>query len=734
MSMLIRSRLLLLVLAWALPALAALLAVVHFTARSEQQANESALRDTARAMSMVVERELDRRVTVARVLATSRALGALPELSEDDASWFGRQAREAMQGLDGWVEVRDERGVVLDSRVQRGPAAAAAPLSPVARISPLLTDAGPVPHATVTHPVLRQGALVGNIVVVILPSELQRLIDMQGLPSGWVATVLDDRRKVVARQPGGASMLGREATPDLRQHLATKPDGGFESRSLEGDAVTGYFNTSSHGWTYAAAMPRAQFGGYLQGAAAQIIGGALVLLALAVGGALWVSRGIASAVVALKQMAARLEAGQAVQPLPTGIAECDDVAAALDVASRATRGARAELERQVADAVARTRQVEQDGARSQRVAALGRLTGGVAHDFNNLLGVVSNSAHLVQRHLSAQPQLQSPVAAILRAVDVGSRLTQQLLRFAARQPLKPQTLDLGRYMPDLKELLTNVVGKRIGIAVSTDAGTRTIFVDSAELELALINLALNARDAMPDGGTLRVTARNAAAEETLGLTPGDYVAIDVADEGVGIDAALVERIFEPFVTTKPIGEGTGLGLAQVHGFCKQAGGAARIASVPGQGTKATLLVPATTASVPAQAPRAPALPADSLAALRVAVVEDNEALGEATAALLRSHGAAVVRLPDAAAALDAIGRDAGFDVVLTDVMMPGAMDGLSLARELRARTPPVPVVLISGYAPQVEAGHGFTLLQKPTSDEQLIGALLDAHRRVARAR
>ena len=736
----IQSRLLLLVLAWAVPALAALLAMIHFIAQGERQANERALRDLSRAMSMTVQREIDRRAFVARAVA---GLGAPAALRQPDArgadvarAQFENQVRAAMQGLEGWVEVRDEDGVAFDSRTG-GPAtvAATAPtrLTRTPSVSPLELGAGRVAHAVVTHPVtIDGGTLVANVAVAILPSELQRLIDALRLPQGWVGVVLDTQRRVVARQPGGASMLGRETTLDVRQQLARGGEGAFEATSLDGAAVSGWFTTSPHGWTYVAAMPRLQFGGYFDGATPRIIGGALVLLALALAGALWVSRSIAGAVVSLESMARELATGQPVAHRgTTGIRECDGVAAALAAASRTTRGARAELEQQVAQAVARTRDAEQQAERTRRVAAIGRLTGGVAHDVNNLLAVVSNSAHLVQGHADANPQLKSPVASILRAVDAGSRLTQQLMRFAARRPVAPKAFDVARALPELEDLLRNVVGRRIEVHAHAQPGTDAIVVDTAELELALVNLALNARDAMPAGGTLRLTVRNADDDETATLAPGRYVAIDVADDGRGFDAATAERVFEPFVSTKPFGEGTGLGLAQVHGFCRQAGGEVHLDSAPGRGTRITLLLPAA-ASAPApgtQAPRAGVAP-DALASMRIAVVEDNDALGDTTAALLRSHGAEVVRLHDATAALEAVDaneRDGQrFDVVLSDVMMPGPIDGVDLARALTRRTPRVPVVLVSGYLRELDPDDGFEVLPKPVSVEALVQALLEA--------
>jgi signal transduction histidine kinase len=726
----IRSRLLLLVFAWALPAVAGLLAVVLLTARAEQAANERTLRDVARAMSMLVERELDRRAVVARLLAGSRSLQSLPTLKEDDAAWFRAQAREALTDFDGWLEVHSARGVVLDTRRDGAPeaddgagsAAADWPGQGTPSIGALQQRADGA-RIALSHPVLRDGATIGHVVLLMPPSQLQRLVDAQRLPEGWISTVMDSRQTVVARQPGAAAMVGQAATTDIRQRVAAADEGAFDSRSLDGVEVRGYYRTSASGWTYIAAMPQAQFGGVLQGAAAQVIGGATVLLLLAVAGALWVSHGIARAVTTLKHMAAQLSAGRIVEPRATGITECDDVAATLAQASSQMTSARAELERQVAQAVERTRAVEQQASRTQRVAALGRLTGGVAHDFNNLLGVIGNSAHLLERQSENAPQQRVPVGAILRAVDVGSRLTQQLMRFAGRRPLRPQPLDLARWREELEPLLRQVMGKRVTVDMTVAEHTPPVRVDSGELELAMLNIALNARDAMPSGGELKVQARTAEASERRELPDQAFVVIDISDTGAGMDAETATRVFEPFFTTKPVGEGTGLGLAQVHGFCVQAGGAAHIESRPGQGTTVRLLLPAAQAPVaPAQAQRR-ALPDDSLQGLRVMVVEDNDALGEATAALLRTFGAEVERVHDAISAVDAIERGAAVDVVLSDVLMPGPMDGIALGHFLRQRSPPLPVVLTSGYAPRREALQDFAFLQKPVRDEQLVGAL-----------
>ena len=226
----------------------------------------------------------------------------------------------------------------------------------------------------------------------------------------------------------------------------------------------------------------------------------------------------------------------------------------------------------------------------QKLEALGRLTGGVAHDFNNLLTIVSNNLHLMHR-LDSKLVDNKQLAAIGRAVASGERLTRQLLAFARRQPLQLEVVSIQERLPALLALIAPTLGPRIQSEMEIDAETRSVLIDAAELELAVINLAVNAKDAMPDGGRLTLSARNSKPGEID--IAGQFVVLTVADTGTGIDPALSERVFEPFFTTKPAGQGTGLGLSQVYGLCAQAGGTVRIDTAPGSGTRVELYLPAT---------------------------------------------------------------------------------------------------------------------------------------------
>ena len=457
----------------------------------------------------------------------------------------------------------------------------------------------------------------------------------------------------------------------------------------------------------------------------QVAAGSLLLLGLGMWAAFWMAGRITVPLQSLKQVADRMQAGELVATQTTGIAECNEVAAALTQAADGLSRSRSELEREVAAAVTRTREDERRISRSQHIEALGRLTGGVAHDFNNLLGVISNSAHLMQRQSTAA-ELQVPLATTLRAVAVGSRLTKQLLRFAAQQPVCARSIDLADALHELRDLLQSVTGARIEVTVAVAPDTPRVSVDPNELELALTNLSLNARDAMPLGGHLRLQARRAHEDEVPDLPDGSYVLITVSDDGLGIDDEVAGRVFEPFFTTKEVGQGTGLSLAQVMGFCVQAGGTARLTSTEGLGTTVSLLLPAcesTTAPLGATAPHSLA---PSIEGARLLLVEDNDDLAEVTEALLSRLGCEVRRVVDPQGALRLIADEPAFDVVLSDIKMPGGMDGLCLARVLRDACPHLPVVLISGYAAQTLTGEDFVVLDKPCQPAELVAALHDA--------
>ncbi|UXH80538.1 ATP-binding protein [Roseateles amylovorans] len=779
MPLSIRTRLLLLVVSVMLPGVLAALWVSWQTWNDERDALVRRMRDNTRALSMVVDRELTQRAGIARVLSLSQMLDNAPQLSPEELATLELQSRRAMQGLGGWVELTAGDRTLFTTRVPAGGSRGLGPAegapgqslspnlatnsneaalsSPPSTLSAAATSpaASPANHAAsamgrgtpaplvdrpvfgalqpdpttgelraaIVQPVERNGRVLLNLAVTLMPQELQQVIDKQQLPPEWTATIMDASGTVVARHPGGVSYAGRGATDDIRRMLASRSESVFESTNLDGQPVIGYYSTSPQGWTFLTAIPRQTLLGGRARALQPIVIGALILLLSGFIAARWIARRISMPIQELNEIANKLRAGEPVTAPPTGVAECDAVALALEDASAAIRQGRSELQHRVNEAIERTREAEQRSSNTQRTAALGRLTGGVAHDFNNLLGVISNSAHLLQRSPHADT-LAMPIGAIMRSVEVGSRLTQHLLRVAGRQPVHPQVVDLNSTLSEMRELLVTVLGKRMQFAMTVAPDTQSVLVDPSELELALINIALNARDATNGVGEIVLEARNAESFDQHDLAPGDYVVITFTDHGDGIPEDVQPRVFEPFFTTKAVGKGTGLGLSQVMGFCVQAGGTARVASQPGHGTTVTLLLPART-SAPAVRPEKTAEPG-SLSGVRVLLVEDNDELNRVTASLLRSFSCQVVTAHDAEEALRQYGSGAAIDVVLSDVVMPGAMDGQALARELRRRRPGLPIVLISGYSTALTAESSFPVLRKPASPAQVLDALARA--------
>jgi signal transduction histidine kinase/CheY-like chemotaxis protein len=374
--------------------------------------------------------------------------------------------------------------------------------------------------------------------------------------------------------------------------------------------------------------------------------------------------------------------------------------------------------------VTQRRAVEERLRLAQKIEALGQLTGGVAHDFNNLLQVISGGLQVVARQ--SDPQRGERIFASMRqAVDRGARLCRQLLAFSRRQALKPEAVDLKRLIGEMDELLNR--GLRSDLQIQTGFADELwcVEVDPGELKLVILNLALNARDAMPNGGRIEVSARNCPALADDDLS-GDFVRLDITDSGVGMSADVLVHAFEPFFTTKEVGSGSGLGLAQAHGFAKASGGVVRIASAPGRGTSVSLFLPRTL-KAPALGPHLMAPASDhAISAGQVLVVEDDDEVAALTVEMINQLGYDTTRVASAEAALGALANRRSVDIVFSDIMMPGRMDGVELAQEIRRRRPELPVLLTSGYAEGARRNAGaqeIKIIPKPYRIDELRDAL-----------
>src|SRR5581483_11457245 len=352
----------------------------------------------------------------------------------------------------------------------------------------------------------------------------------------------------------------------------------------------------------------------------------------------------------------------------------------------------------------------------QKMEAVGQLTGGVAHDFNNLLTIIRSATDFLRRRELPEERRRRYVDAISETVERASKLTAQLLAFARRQPLKPEVFDVGAQVDKVVQLIRPLVGGRIEISVAIEAPGCFTIADGAQFETALINLAINARDAMNDEGRLTMSVMRADRLPSLRGQParsGEFVAIDVADTGAGIASENLDKIFEPFFTTKEVGKGTGLGLSQAFGFARQSGGDIAVKSTLRRGATFTIYLPQ--APAPATAAEALVLGSEPTAigrGYRVLIVEDNDEVGQFSTELLEGLGYSVRRVANANDALAILAEDEfAADLVFSDVIMPG-MNGVELAGIIRERFPGLPVVLTSGYSDVLaeNAHHGFELI------------------------
>jgi len=374
------------------------------------------------------------------------------------------------------------------------------------------------------------------------------------------------------------------------------------------------------------------------------------------------------------------------------------------------------------EAQIRLEQMQQRLAESQKLDALGQLTGGVAHDFNNLLMVISGSLHFLKKSAGNDARALRAIAAIETASKRGAALTSQLLTFARRQSVNPQPIDLVERIEAVRDVLETGVGSTVALAFDVGKDVWPVTVDISEFETAIVNLVINARDAMPMGGTVRVGVRNVTLTEAPDI--GDYAAIAVSDSGTGIAPDVLSKVFDPFFTTKPVGKGTGLGLSQVHGFAHQAGGTVKVESELGKGTIVTILLPR-------EVIRPLADSEDNLTTAgsgTVLLVEDNPDVASVSAGLLEQLGYTVRRVSDAETALCEIERD-GIDLVFSDIVMPGIMDGLKLARRLKEIRPLLPILLATGYSDAAASVRGdFPILRKPYEIHQLSQAIAKLQR------
>ncbi|HYW15557.1 MAG TPA: ATP-binding protein [Allosphingosinicella sp.] len=395
-----------------------------------------------------------------------------------------------------------------------------------------------------------------------------------------------------------------------------------------------------------------------------------------------------------------------------------------------------ELEQRIAAAVEERLKAEDALRQAQKMEAIGQLTGGVAHDFNNLLTLVIGGLDLIDRQLPSQPpgpgteRIRRARDAAMEGARRAAKLTQHLLAFARRQPLQPKLLEINRLIREISDMLRRTLGEQVELEAVLGGGLWNVEADPVQLENAILNLAVNARDAMGAGGKLTIETHNASLDDSYvegipeGLRPGQYVMIAVSDTGCGMALDTQAKVFEPFFTTKEVGKGTGLGLSQVYGFVRQSGGHVRIYSELGVGTSVKIYLPRARAGVKAERRESNVEPTAIRGDERILLVEDHEDLREHVAGILADLGYQVTATADGPSALAAIEEGSDFDLLLTDVILPGGMNGRQIATRALQLRPRLKVLFMTGYTQNaiVHDGRldaGVALISKPFTYDQL---------------
>jgi signal transduction histidine kinase/ActR/RegA family two-component response regulator len=685
--------------------------------------------EVSRGMAGAVEREL-RGAT-----ASLQALALSPQLQVGDLAGFRDLAVRfvATQPKGSTLILLDATGQHLvntrlplgEALPKRRPEVNAATVARVfATGQPLISNLVPRqenggPIVTAEVPVLRDGQVVYDLSLVLPAQRFETIIAAQHLPAGTVSSVFDRAGVVVARVGGDGRFVGHQAPSGVLAKMLSQPEGIVNAVSLEGVPMLAVFShTQPSGWSVCIGTPEAMLAAPLRRSLLMSVGGGLLGLMLSTA----VAAVLVGRVLAPMRALARYAGNPAEMPAVTrvGLREVDAVVAALRDSTRQRQEAMVALqalndglEARVRQEIAHRIHAQEKLAQAQRMEALGQLAGGIAHDFNNVLQAVIGGLSLIARRADDPAAVRRLSAMAASAADRGAAITGRLLTFARRGELKAVPIAPAPLLQNMREILAPTLGPGITVKVEADFDLPLLQADKAQLETVLVNLAVNARDAMKAGGVLTLSARVEEVSEPAGraaqgrgdgsasLRPGRYIRLEMRDVGSGMDEATLARAAEPFFTTKAPGQGTGLGLAMARGFALQSGGGFAIASKIGRGTCVSLWLPQTRTQDAQMAPADGEAPqADrprGAAGTHILLVDDDAMVREVVASELDARGFRVTTASDGLAALALLDARLTVDVVITDFAMPG-MNGLALIEEARRRCPDLPALLLTGYA------------------------------------
>jgi signal transduction histidine kinase/ActR/RegA family two-component response regulator len=747
----IQARLTLLTLVTVLP----LVALASFAILRAVDAQRAQIQGDVGARVDNLLADVDRQIS--SIQAELQVLAVSPSLREGDFPAFDRQMRAALEIRGTSIVLHDTRGQQLLSTNRPF----GEPLPPatntemhdrvVATGKPQISDLviGAVlrrPILVVGVPVFRDGQVVYVLAMGIGPEILGALLQEQSLPSEWTVGIFDRKGIIVARNRELDRFLGKPVTPGLARAMAGGVASWFPNVTSEGIPVYSTFRRSPiTGWTVAIGLPKEFADVPLARARLVAFGGGAAVLLLSLVLARWMARTIQRPVEALTTATKALGSGAPTGPLIGGVRELDQVGDALRATATALARNREQLESMVAErtqelAAANERLRAESHAReqaqlallqAQKMEAMGQLTGGVAHDFNNLLTAISGSLALLESRISDDSCLRLLHTAQHGAAR-GAQLTESLLAFARKQQLNPIPANLNTIIVKMTEMLRRSISPAIEIQHDLAPELWPVLIDVGQIETALLNIAINARDAMPGGGTVLIETANVGARSAgMPEEASDCVLVAVRDTGTGMTAEVMERAFEPFFTTKEIGKGTGLGLSMVFGVVSQSGGTVHICSRLGEGTTVQIYLPRALTVTTPELPSAAPAPAASGA--HILVVDDDPYVRWVIAQDLREIGYSVAEADGGDAALAILEEDAPCDLVVMDLVMPG-LSGLDTARLARLARPDLKILFTSGYADMsrfaVSLGSE-VLVQKPFKLDTLAGAVRSALERVS---
>jgi signal transduction histidine kinase len=722
----IRSRLIILVACVLLPAFGAGVISIWYVYAEEQRAQERTLSEAARVLAQLIDNELE---SSAKFL---QALSASPDLAAGKFDRFYQQAKTLSHGGRNTIILSSLDGTqLLNTRL---------PLNAPGRtINPRLLDLRKVadPRATVVSdlffaplgqrydfaiqaPVVVDGVLRYYMSRGIEAQEMQRFLAAQGFPDRWIASVVDRTGTVIARNADSEKFIGKRATGALAAKIRAGLDQGVnEGVSLDGKQVKAFFHRApASGWTVILSVPTADLNRPAMRASLLLTG--LILLTLL--GALALTQRYLNKILVpihrLRDDAERLRRGAPVTPFSSGLAELDVVNATLVGASRELLEAKANMERRVAEAIESTERAQRALLHSQKLEALGRLTGGVAHDFNNVLQTLTSALQLISME-SNPSKIPSRIAICTKAVSRAAMLVAQLRAFGRAQDVYLQTVNAGDAVASALPMLRNSLSSAITLETHIAQDSWAITVDPTQFELALLNLVLNARDAISGPGVISIQLQNCSRPE------GDHVEISITDTGVGMPPELLAKAFDPFFTTKPVDQGSGLGLPQAYGFAVQSGGTLALTSEPGNGTRASLLLPRAKAveAAPPAPPVHSRVATPAVLDATVLFVEDDSLVRESVKPILEQAGATVVCASSGDEAMRILEAGTHVDILFTDIVMPGALNGVLLAQQVREHFPGIALVLATGYFDEKFNVPDATLLTKPYEAAALVELL-----------